>query len=142
METLVRDGKTRYIGVSNFSVAQTEEAQDALPKSELVTNQVEYSLSARDVEGDVIPYCEKEKLTAMAYSPLGRGRLASAKMPQSVLTKYSITPVQAALAWVTKRDSVIAIPKASSVEHTEENAAAGSIRLSDQDYRAISEAVR
>ena len=142
METLVRDGKTRYIGVSNFSVAQTEEARGALPKSELVTNQVEYSLSARDVEGDVIPYCEKEKLTAMAYSPLGRGRLASAKMPQSVLTKYSITPVQAALAWVTKRDSVIAIPKASSVEHTEENAAAGSIRLSDQDYRAISEAVR
>src|SRR5207244_12295061 len=76
MEKLVRDGLVRYIGVSNFSVAQMREAQAALSTEEIVSNQVEYSLVDRAVEETILPYCQREKLTLIAYSPLGQGRVA------------------------------------------------------------------
>src|SRR2546422_963553 len=76
MEKLVRDGMVRYIGVSNFSVAQMKDAQAALSREEIVSNQVEYSLVDRTVEEEILPYCQREKLTLIAYSPLGQGRIA------------------------------------------------------------------
>src|SRR5438552_18778347 len=76
MEKLVRDGLVRYIGVSNFSVAQMREAQAALSKEEIVSNKVEYSPVDRGVEEEILSYCEREKLTLIAYSPLGQGRVA------------------------------------------------------------------
>ena len=57
MEELVEAGKVRYIGVSNFSVQEMEEAQAALAKSRIASNQVEYSLTERSIEPDVLPYC-------------------------------------------------------------------------------------
>jgi diketogulonate reductase-like aldo/keto reductase len=138
MEKLVRDGLVRHIGVSNFSVDQTRDAQAALTKSELVSNQVEYSLSERAIEKDVLPYCEKEGITVIAYSPLGRGNIPASLIPRSILTKYHLTPMQAALNWVTFKDRVVAIPKSAKREHTEENAGAVSSRLTEEDYKLIS----
>src|SRR3989454_6361291 len=79
MEKLVRDGVVRYIGVSNFSVKQMKEAQTALSKEEIVSNQVEYSLVDRAVEEEILPYCQHQRITLIAYSPLGQGRIARAK---------------------------------------------------------------
>jgi diketogulonate reductase-like aldo/keto reductase len=138
MEKLLRDGLTRYIGVSNFSVRQAKEAQEALTKSELVSNQVEYSLARRTIERNVLPYCEKERITVIAYSPLGSGELPEAMIPRSVLDKYHLTPAQAALSWVTFKEAVVAIPKSAKRSHTEENAGVASIRLSDEDYELMS----
>src|SRR5438094_8535508 len=73
MEKLVRDGVTRHIGVSNFSVAHMEEAQAALSREQIVSNQVEYSLVDRSIEPDVLPYCQRKGLTVIAYSPLRKG---------------------------------------------------------------------
>ncbi|MDV3278369.1 MAG: aldo/keto reductase, partial [Nitrososphaerales archaeon] len=101
MEKLVRDGLVRYIGVSNFSVEQTKGAQDALTKSELVSNQVEYSLNQRSIEADILPYCEKQGMTVIAYSPLGSGSIPASHVPRAILTKYNATPAQAILNWVT-----------------------------------------
>ena len=70
-----RDGKTRYIGVSNFSVEQTMQAQESLPRSELVSNQMRYSITSRSIEADVLPFCRKEKITVIAYSPLDTGNI-------------------------------------------------------------------
>jgi diketogulonate reductase-like aldo/keto reductase len=137
MEELVSRGRIRYIGVSNFSVAQTEEAREALPRSELVSNQLEYSLTHRGIEADLLPFCEKEKITVIAYSPLDTGRLPK-KFPRALLDKYEMTVAQLMLNWVTYRESVIAIPKASRVEHVEEDAAAVEQRLSADDYKALS----
>jgi len=138
MEKLVRDGFVRYVGVSNFSVEQTREARDALARSDLVSNQVEYSMSERSIEKELLPYCSKEGITIIAYSPLGKGNLPTSLVPRSILDKYHFTVAQAALNWVTFNESVVAIPKSAKREHTEANAKAISIRLSPDDYRLLS----
>jgi len=137
MEELVREGKIRYIGVSNFSVAQTNEARDTLSKSELVSNQVEYSLMSRGVEADILPYCEKEKLTMIAYTPLAKGNVPESAIPGAICLKYNLTPIQVMLNWVTRRESVVAIPKSANVKHVEENASSVSTRFSEEEYQAI-----
>jgi len=138
MEELVSRGKTRYIGVSNFSVAQTLKAREALPRSEVVCNEVRYSLTHRAVESEVIPFCEKEKLTVIAYSPLDTGKVPTKKVPKPLLDKYGMSPAQLMLNWVTYRESVVAIPKAANIEHVKEDATALGTRISRDDYQALS----
>jgi diketogulonate reductase-like aldo/keto reductase len=99
---------------------------------------VRYSLTHRSIESELLPFCEKEKLTVIAYQPLDSGRIPQAKIPQVILDKYGMTPAQLMLNWVTYRDAVVAIPKASNLKHVEENASAIQTRISDDDYRAIS----
>jgi diketogulonate reductase-like aldo/keto reductase len=137
MEELVRDGKIRYIGVSNFTVGQTEEARDALSKSELASNQVEYSLRNRAVEADILPYCKREKLTLIAYTPLARGNVPEAMIPRALCEKYGMTPIQVMLNWVTRSECVVAIPKSADVKHVEENASSVSARFSEEEYLTI-----
>jgi diketogulonate reductase-like aldo/keto reductase len=138
MEELVSRGKTRYIGVSNFSVAQTLKAREALPRSEIVCNEVRYSLTHRAIESELLPFCQKEKLTVVAYSPLDTGKIPKGKIPQTLLDKYGMTPAQLMLNWVTYKAAVVAIPKASNIEHVEEDAAAVKTRISGDDYKTLS----
>lgn len=138
MEELVAQGKVRYIGVSNFSVEQTIEAQESLPRSELVSNQVQYSITSREIESELLPFCEKDKITVIAYSPLDRGKIPLSKIPKELLNKYEMTPAQIMLNWVTYRKPVTAIPKAGSEAHIEENSKSVDIGLSDTDYRMLS----
>lgn len=137
MQKLVDEGLVRHVGVSNFSVAQTTEARASLPRSEVVSNQVEYSLNTRAVEADLLPYCRKERLTLIAYSPLARGSIART-VPEQTLGKYRMTPAQAMLNWVTRDESVVAIPKSANIPHTEENAASVSVRFEQSEYDEIS----
>src|SRR6266436_1372974 len=97
MEKLVRDGMVRYIGVSNFSVAQMKEAQAALSREEIVSNQVEYSLVDRTVE--------RENLTLIAYSPLGQGRIARGrggpfKITDEIAARLGKSRSQLSLNWL------------------------------------------
>lgn len=137
MEDLVREGKVRYVGVSNFTVEQTKEAQIALPKSEVVSNQVEYSLTNRSPEAQVLPYCEKEGLNLIAYTPLAKGKLPEGLIPKAICAKYKVSPIQVMLNWVTRSESVVAIPKSADVKHIEENMSSVTFRFSDEDYAAI-----
>jgi diketogulonate reductase-like aldo/keto reductase len=140
MEELVSRGKIRYIGVSNFSVSQVLKAREALPRSEIASNQVRYSLTHRSIETDLLPFCEKERLTVIAYSPLDTGKLPTRRIPRELLDKYGMTPAQLMLNWVTYREAVVAIPKAAKVEHVENSAASLDKRISADDYRTLSRA--
>ncbi len=142
MEELVSRGKIRYIGVSNFSVAQTKKARESLPRSEIVSNQVRYSLTHPSIEAEVLPFCEKEKLTVIAYKPLDTGRLPLSRIPKALLDKYEMTPAQLMLNWVTYKDAVVAIPKATNLEHVRENAASVRSRISTGDYDKLSKMFR
>ena len=139
MEKLVRDGMIRYIGVSNFSVGETEDARTALARNEIVSNQVEYSLSNRYVEREILPYCENAKVTLIAYSPLAQGAISNS-LPERILQKYKMTPAQVMLNWVTRKESVVAIPKATNLEHLEENVSSISVRFEGSEYDQISAA--
>jgi diketogulonate reductase-like aldo/keto reductase len=148
MENLVKDGLIRYIGVSNFDVELLEEAMNALKREEIVANQVEYSLEAREVERELIPFCERNGITVTAYTPLGKGRIpaeAASNTPRGKILaemaqRYGKTPVQIALNWVIWRPNVITIPKAARKEHLEENAGAAGWRLTEEDYKRLSAA--
>jgi diketogulonate reductase-like aldo/keto reductase len=148
MEKLVEDGLVRYIGVSNFDVELLEEAMNALKREEIVANQVKYSLEAREVERELIPFCERNGITVTAYTPLGKGRIpaeAASNTPEGKILaemaqRYGKTPVQIALNWVIWRPNVITIPKAARKEHLEENAGAAGWRLTEEDYKRLSAA--
>jgi diketogulonate reductase-like aldo/keto reductase len=138
MEELVATGKTRYVGVSNFSVEQTMQAQESLPRSELVSNQVRYSITSRSIEADLLPFCRKERITVIAYSPLDTGNIPISRIPKDMLARYEMTPAQLMLNWVTYQEPVITIPKAGRVSHVEEDARSVDARISQADYEALS----
>jgi len=136
MEEMKDKGKLISIGVSNFSLQQTKDAVAALKKSELSSNQVEYSLVNGEIETDLLPYCESNKISVIAYYPLGHGRLAGAaskiKM-EEVCKAYSKSPVQVALNWLVTGRNVFAIPRASRAEHVKENLMASGWQLKPED---------
>jgi len=143
MERLVDEGKVRYIGVSNFSVKQLDEARSCLSKYDVVSDQVEYSPFNREADIELLHYLEKEDITLIAYSPLGHGKLFKrfGSLMQDVAEigkKYDKTPAQVLLNWLISSPQVIAIPKASSVRHAVEDAGAGSFVLGQDDLTKIS----
>jgi diketogulonate reductase-like aldo/keto reductase len=148
MERLVAEGKIRHIGVSNFSVRQTREAQEALSKSTLASNQVEYSLVDRSIEEDLLPYAEKQHITVIAYSPIARGQISKGgrgerwQVLDQIASKYSRTKTQVALNWLIAKKPVVAIPKAASLDHVRENAGAAGWQMSQADYEALNQSFK
>jgi len=147
MEKLVKDGVVRNIGVSNFSVVQMKEAQAALSREEIVSNQVEYSLVDRAVEETILPYCQRAKITLIAYSPLGQSRIAKGrggpfKIVDEIAARLGKSRSQIALNWLLWHESVVVIPKASDKKHVVENAAVSGWKLSTGDFQEIDKAFR
>jgi diketogulonate reductase-like aldo/keto reductase len=149
METLVDRGLVKYIGVSNFSVGQLRAAQAALSKYPIVANQVLYNLNSREIEYDLLPYCQQQNVTIIAYTPLDDGRLATKsrfrrnqgmKVMEEVAAQVQKTLAQVALNWCTSHPNVIAIPKSDSVARTEENCGASGWRLSPEQIQRLDEA--
>ncbi|HEY4439318.1 MAG TPA: aldo/keto reductase [Candidatus Elarobacter sp.] len=140
MEQLVADGKIRALGVSNFEVADLEEAQAALTREKIACNQVLYHLAERTVEEHELPYCREHGIAVTAYTPFGRGEWEHAKgahVVREIAQAHGATPHQIILAFLTRDDAVFAIPKAASVAHVEENAGAGDLRLSADEIARI-----
>ena len=145
MEKLVRDGAIRNIGVSNFSVEQMEEAQEAMSREKIVSNQVEYSLLDRGVETEIIPYCSRENITVIAYSPLAQGGIQSGrgepfKALDEVASALGKSRSQVTLNWLLHDPSVVVIPKATGKEHVRENAEVSDWKLSQSQYEQLSRA--
>jgi diketogulonate reductase-like aldo/keto reductase len=143
LEKLVADGKIRALGVSNFDVADLEEAQAALEREPIACNQVLYNLGERTVEQHELPFCREHRIAVVAYTPFGRGDWSDgsgARTLDEIARKHDATPHQVILAFLTRDPIAFAIPKAATVEHTEENAGAGDLRLDGDDIDAIDSA--
>ena len=169
MRALQRVGLVGEVGVSNYSLRRWRAAEEALG-SPVLSNQVPYSLVARDPEQDLLPYASSTGRVVLAYSPLAQGLLSGRYHPGNlpanrvraanplflpenlqrasellavlgeVATAHSATPAQIALAWVIRHSAVAAIPGASSVEQLESNVAAAEIDLADDQYQALADA--
>jgi diketogulonate reductase-like aldo/keto reductase len=146
MEALVDAGQVKYIGVSNFSLQELRAAQAAMSKYPIVANQVLYNLNQRDIERDLLPYCQEHHVTIIAYTPLDDGRLAQSswlrrrrgmEVLQQVAAETHKTLAQVALNWCTSRPNVIAIPKSDSATRTEENCGASGWRLSPEQIQRL-----
>ena len=141
---LVKAGKIRAFGVSNFDVSDMKEWL-ALNGSAGVegtqTNQVLYNVGARGIDFDLIQWQAERGIPVMAYSPLAQGALPTgrpgAKGLQAVAARHGVTVAQVMLAWCVRKPTVFAVPKTSRVEAIRENAAAASLLLTAEDLAEI-----
>jgi diketogulonate reductase-like aldo/keto reductase len=142
LEALVEQGKIRALGVSNFNVADLEEARAALTSGRIACNQVLYHLEERHIDGGLIDYCDEHDIAVVGYSPFGHGRFpratgAGGQALAAVAVRHGATPRQVALAFLARKAPLFTIPKASSVAHAKENAAALSLRLEPADLKEL-----
>jgi diketogulonate reductase-like aldo/keto reductase len=144
-EELVRAGKIRSWGVSNFDADDLDELHDVAGEGRIACNQVLYHLQERAIEHAVIPWCKAHGVAVVAYSPFGHDDFPSpqskpGQILQSIADAHGISPRQVALGFLTRDVSVFAIPKASSAEHAADNAAAGRLTLSKDELAALDKA--
>jgi aryl-alcohol dehydrogenase-like predicted oxidoreductase len=167
LEKLQTEGKTKQIGVSNFAARDLEEARTYLSKTDIISNQVRYNLVQREIEDGIIPYCKKNKITILAWSPLAQGALTGRytsenrpkdiarinsrlfsehnmveidkllKLLSLIADRHRKTMVQVALNWLMKDSFVIPIPGATSIKQAEENVGATGWRLSSEELEEI-----
>ena len=133
---LVGRGLVRHVGVSNFDVEQMTAAKRALGDVPLACNQVLYHLRDRSIERDVVPWCERQGVAVVGYTPLARGGFMRGAVAD-VAKRHGATPRQVVLNVLTRRASLFTIPKASRAEHVRENADALRFTLTRTDVAAI-----
>lgn len=136
-ERLREQGKIRHWGVSNLDVADLQELDD----TRCATDQVLYNPAQRGIEFDLLPWCQARGLPIMAYCPLAQaGQLLRHPLLGEIAQRHQATPAQVCLAWATRQEGVIAIPKAVDPRHVQLNAAAAELVLDEQDLQAIDRA--
>lgn len=136
-EELRQSGKIRHWGVSNFDADDMEELNRLSRGGACQSNQVLYNLTRRGIEFDLVPWSRERGMPVMAYSPVEQGALASNKGLVNIAARHDATAAQIALAWVLAQTGVIAIPKATRLEHVRQNAAARDIRLTTEDLAEL-----
>jgi len=139
---LLQEGQIRFIGVSNFTAGRLREAQK-YTQNKIVANQIEYNLLIRNQSGEytsgmestIIPYCQENDITVVAYRPLARGILARPgfKILDDLAEKYNKTPAQIAINWLISKRGIITIPKATNIAHLKENLGGIGWRLEQED---------
>jgi len=145
-DELLRQGKILSWGVSNFDVPDLEEVRRIAGKEHPACNQVLYHLQQRAIENTVLPWCERHGVAVVGYSPFGHKgglpghRTTRGRVLTEIAAAHGATPRQVALAFLVRRSPLFTIPKASNPDHTAENAAAGELRLSEDELARIDQA--
>jgi aryl-alcohol dehydrogenase-like predicted oxidoreductase len=163
---LIDEGSVGHAGVSNYSLARWQAADEALGRP-VLSNQVPFNLVDRRPEKELLPWAQENDRLIIAYSPLAQGLLSGrydadhrpggmvrmnspAFLPENlrlaeplidavkkVAVGHQATPSQVALAWLIRRPNVVVIPGASSVAQVEINAEAAALELSDEEDEAL-----
>jgi diketogulonate reductase-like aldo/keto reductase len=136
-QALQQAGKIRSYGVSNFDVADLEEASRLKSGKEIVTDQVLYNLTRRGIERNLLTWCRQRGIPIMAYSPIEQGRLLNHPTLRTLARERQVTSAQIALAWLLHQQDVIVIPKASRISHVEDNYAALNLQLSAEELATL-----
>jgi pyridoxine 4-dehydrogenase len=136
---LHKEGKIRHIGLSEVSLEQLRAARTLAP---IATVQNRYNLAYRAAE-DVLDFCEREQIGFIPWFPVATGKLARRGGPlDAVAAQTRATPAQLALAWLLRRSPVmLPIPGTSSLAHLEDNVAAATVKLSDEQFDALARSV-
>jgi pyridoxine 4-dehydrogenase len=136
VETLAQlrnEGKIRLVALSNVTQEHIERARKIIP---VVSVQNRYSFADREWDY-VVDYCERNGIAFIPWFPLGAGRVAG-EVLNRIAQARNASPTQIALAWLLRRSPImLPIPGTSSVEHLEQNVAAASLRLSEEEYERL-----
>lgn len=133
LNKLVKDGKVKNLGVSNFNLKLLKQAQQ-VSETPIVNNQVPYSLADRSyATNGVLEYCQQNNILFTAYSPIEEGRLRSNKALEAIAKAHHATVYQIALAWIISQPRVITIPMSANPIHIQENFAAADIELTEDE---------
>ena len=141
-ERLVRDGKIRFYGMSNFDAEEMAQAVAIAGERRIACNQVLYHLQERSIEHAVVPWCSAHDVAVVGYSPFGSGRFpgprsAGGRVLAEIAQARGATPRQVALAFLVRKAGLFTIPKASHPAHVEDNAAAGTLELTRGDLTRL-----
>ncbi len=137
LNQLVREGKVRHLGVSNFNLRLLKKAA-SLSETPLLTDQVSYSLPDRTyVKNGVLDFCQQNDILLTAYSPVKRRNIRGNKTLQSIAQARGVTSEQVALAWLTMQPRVITIPMSSNPQHQAQNLAAADLVLSPEEVERL-----
>ncbi len=140
LNKLVRDGKVKHLGVSNFKLKLLKQSQE-LSETPIVTNQVPYSLPNHTyVENGVLEYCQQNDILVTAYTPVKFRSIRVNKALGEVAKAHSATPFQIALAWLVMQPRVITIPMSFNPQHIKENFDAAEIQLSEKEMTQLNNA--
>ncbi len=145
MEELVRRGKIRRWGVSNMDIDDMEEIVNLSEGENCRVNQVLYHLGSRGIEYSLKPFTDRSNIATIAYCPLAqggrlRGQLLESETVKKIVAKHKITPMQVLLCFVLSQNNMLAIPKASKLEHMKQNIECLKIKLDNDDLRALDKA--
>lgn len=141
-ETLQQQGKIRSFGVSNFDINDLDEALSIVGPGKLACNQVLYHLQQRAIEHAVLPWCQRNEVAVVAYSPFGHDNFPSrssrgGEVLEQLAAKYQATPQQIALAFLGRDPAVFSIPKSVNLSHIAANAAAAALTLNKEEIAMI-----
>jgi diketogulonate reductase-like aldo/keto reductase len=138
LNQLVREGRVKHLGVSNFKLKLLKQAQ-SLSETLLLTDQVPYRLPDHTyVENGVLEYCQQNDILLTAYSPVKFRNLPVNKTVQAIAEAHLATPFQIALAWLVAQPRVITIPMSLNPQHIRENFKAAEIELSKEEFETLS----
>ena len=136
VETLAElrnEGKVRLVALSNVTQEHIERARKIVP---IVSVQNRYSFADREWDY-VVDYCQKTGLAFIPWFPLGAGKVAGQVLDR-IAGKHNASPTQIALAWLLRRSPImLPIPGTSSVEHLEQNVAAASLQLTEEEFEEL-----
>lgn len=140
LNKLMRDGKVKHLGVSNFNLKFLQRSQE-LSETPIITNQVPYRLPDKSyVENGVLTYCQQNDILITAYSPVKFRSMRVNKVLNEIAQAHSATPFQIALAWLVMQPRVITIPMSINPQHIKENFDAADIELNAQEMSQLSNA--
>ena len=127
MEKLVSENLVKFIGVSNFSLNELQKAEQVLQNERIACNQVLYNLGYRVIEKRILPYCAKQEIAVVGYSPFGHGNFYSSqstkgKVLEEIASRHhGHTPRQVALRFLSLKSNVFTIPKTIHPQRVREN---------------------
>ena len=145
------DGLVRYVGVSNFGVDELKEAEKSLRNERIACNQVLHHLGYRGIENSILPYCAKQEIAVVGYSPFGhngslfspssQSKVERLRLLEEIAKRHGKTPRQVALNFLTTRHhSIFTIPKTSNPNHVRENSESVGWDLAEDEVASINRA--
>jgi diketogulonate reductase-like aldo/keto reductase len=141
LEELREAGKIRAWGVSNFDEQLLAKVLSIAGPGKLVCNQVLYHLAERTIEHAVVPWCEKNNVAVVGYTPFGESgfppRVKGGQLLARLAEQHGATARQIALAFLTRKPNTFVIPKSGNADHVRENAGAGGVTLDATELSAL-----